>query len=135
MYGSTTRSNRYSSGFTLVEVLVALAVMASTLAAIGSLMNATLRSGVHLERHFAEVETAQQIIAGLPGPDDLRDGSSSGEMAGHVWRLDATPYRTNLVRPGTPADWTPEKIVLTVRGPNGAFLNVDMIRLVRARAR
>ena len=56
-------------------------------------------------------------------------------MAGHVWRLVAAPYRTNLVAPGTPADWTPEKIVLTVRGPNGALLNVDMIRLVRARAR
>ena len=106
--------------------------MASTLAAIGSLMNATLRSGVHLERHFAEVEIAQQIIA---GPDELRDGSSSGEMAGHVLRLDATPYRTNLPHPGTAADWTPERIVLTVRSPNDALLKVDTIRLVRARAR
>ena len=135
MHGSTARSNKDSSGFTLVEVLVALAVMASTLAAIGSLMNATLRSGVHLERHFAEVETAQQIIAGLPGPDELRDGSSSGEMAGHVWRLDATPYRANLAHPSTPADWIPERIVLTVRGPNDALLKLDMIRLVRARGR
>ena len=116
-------------------MLVALAVMASSLAAIGSLTNTTLRSGVHLERHLAVVETTQQIIAGLPGRDELRDGSSSGEMAGHVWRLDVTPYRTNLVAPGSPADWTPEKIALTVRGPDGALLSVDMIRLVRGRAR
>ena len=109
--------------------------MASALAAIGSLMNATLRSGVHLEQHFADVETAQQIIAGLPGPDELKDGSSSGEMAGHVWRLDATPYRTNLAHPSTPADWIPERIVLTVLGPNDALLKLDMIRLVRARGR
>ena len=135
MYGSTARPNKNSAGFTLVEVLVALAVMASSLAAIGSLMNATLRSGVHLERHLAEIETTQQIIAGLPGRDELRDGSSSGEMVGHVWRLDVTPYRTNLVAPGSPADWTPEKIALTVRSPDGALLSVDMIRLVRARAR
>ena len=65
-----------------------------SLAAIAGLMQATLRSGVHVERHLAEVETAQQILAGMPGRDELRDGSSSGEMAGHAWRIDATPFRS-----------------------------------------
>jgi general secretion pathway protein I len=135
LFGSTARPDKNSSGFTLVEVLVALAVMASSLAAIGSLMNATLRSGVYLERHLAEVDTTQVIIAGLPARDELKDGSLSGKIAGHVWRLDVAPLLTNLVDRGSPSPWTPEKIVLNVRGPNGALLTIDMIRLVRARAR
>ena len=56
-------------------------------------------------------------------------------MAGHDLAPRCAPYRTNLVQPGSPTDWIPEKIVLTVRGPNGALLNVDIIRLVRTRAR
>jgi general secretion pathway protein I len=129
------RTKLRSPGFTLVEAIVALAVVAMSLAAIGNLANATLRSGVYVERHLAEVETAQQILAGLPGRGELRDGAVSGEMAGHAWRLDAEPFHAGFVDPGASARWSPEKLVLTVQGPGVARLSIDMIRLVGPRAR
>ena len=131
MYHPAALPDKRSSGFTLVEALVALTVTAMCLAAIASLMNATLRSNVHVERHLAEVETEQQIIAGLPGRDQLGDGTSSGEMAGHVWRLDTAPYDAD-VDPGA-SRWVPERLLLTVRGPGGAKVSIDAIRLVKRR--
>ncbi len=90
--------------------------MMIVLAAIGGLSASSLRSGQHVERHLAEVENAQQILAGMPGRSELANRMLTGEMAG---------YR----------DWTPETIVLTLQGPNGAPLSFDMVRLVKAVAK
>jgi general secretion pathway protein I len=132
---SASRSAGRSSGFTLVEALVALTVVAMSLAAIGSVVNATSHSRVYVERHLAEVETAQQILAGLPDRDRLTGGTLRGEMAGHAWRLDATPFHADFVGSGANGPWAPEKLLLTVRGPGGAPLSIETIRLVKPRAR
>lgn len=114
-----------------MEALVALTVVAMSLAAIGNLTNAALRSGVYVERHLAEVETAQQILAGLPGHGEFGPETLSGEMAGHEWRLDTEPFRSDFIDSAASARWTPQKLTLTVKGPSGAPLSIDMIRLVR----
>lgn len=131
---STGRGNRRSQGFTLVEAIVALAVVSISLAAIGSLTSATLRSGVHVERHLSEMETTQAIVAGMPLRNQIGDGALSGEIAGHRWRIDAEPFPADLLGPGAAPRWTPEKLVLTVQGPGGGRFSLDMIRLIKPRA-
>jgi general secretion pathway protein I len=134
MVVSLHRVHRKSRGFTLVEAIVALAVVAMSLTAIGNLANATLRSGVYVGRHLAEVETAQMILTGLPGRGELREGVMSGAMAGHAWRLEVAPFRADSVTPVPATRWIPERLVLTVQGPDGVRLTQDMVRLVRAQA-
>jgi len=46
-----------SAGFTLIEILVALAVAALALAAIGSLMAGNIRGSGRIEQHIVLVET------------------------------------------------------------------------------
>src|ERR1041385_6680056 len=81
-------SRRAIAGFTLIEVLVALAVVAVSLAAIGSLIAVTTRGARAVGLHLTLVETARSIVTGLPDRDQLVPGNFSGEAAGHRWRVD-----------------------------------------------
>jgi type II secretory pathway pseudopilin PulG len=132
LFPPTLHRNSRSFGFTLVESLVALTIMMILLSAIGGLSASSLRAGRYVERHVAEMENAQQILAGMPGRDQLADRTQSGEMAGYRWRLDAQPFSAAFLDPRAQTPWRPETIVLTVQGPSGAPLSFDMIRLVRA---
>ena len=74
------------AGFTLIEALVALAVMGAGLAAIGSLASSSLRASLYAERHLAEIETARKIIAGMPSREVLPVGRLSGALD-RSWRF------------------------------------------------
>ena len=135
MFRSTPRPSSHLRGFTLVESLVALTVMMILLSAIGGLSASSLRTGRYVERHLAEIENAQQVLAGLPGRGELANRTLSGEMAGFQWRLDAAPFSADFVDPRAQTRWTPETVVLTVQGPSGVPLSFEMVRLVRSGAK
>lgn len=122
---------RRTAGFTLIEVLVALAVVAASLAAIGAVISTSVRGTHALEQHVALVETARAIEVGLPKRHELDLGSSAGELAGHRWRMDVVPFNAAGVDDGLPSPWVPRTIVITVRGPSGARVQIDTVRLQR----
>jgi general secretion pathway protein I len=126
---STNPSQARIAGFTLVEVLVALTVMAIGMAAIGELSNSSLRSGLYFERHLAEIETARKIVAGLPARKDLPDGSLSGILDSHKWRIDAAPFPNALGPVNAVSDWLPQMLVLHVAAPTGSVVEIDTVRL------
>ena len=116
-----------TAGFTLVEALAALGVMAAGLAAIGTLANSSMRVGLYTERHLAEIETARKIITGIPRRADLPYGRLTGVLDAHQWRIDSAPLSTSLAGAGGP--WAPQSITLLVRSPSGATIEIDTIRL------
>jgi general secretion pathway protein I len=120
------------AGFTLLEVLIALAVVAVSLTAIGSLMAATVRSTQSLDQHLGLVETARAIETGLPGRDDLAIGKSiSGEMSGYRWRVEVLPFQANFIDPRVPAPWLPQAVRITVQSPAGQILRINTVRLAK----
>ncbi|RBP04653.1 pilin/secretion family protein with methylation motif [Roseiarcus fermentans] len=135
MFHSSPRPSSCSRGFTLVESLVALTVMMIVLSAIGRLGASSLRAGRYVEGHLADIENVQQILAVLPGRNDLANGAATGELAGRRWRLDVAPFSAEFVDPHAPTRWAPETIVLTVQGPGGVPLRFDMVRLVKTGAK
>ena len=120
-----------AAGFTLIEVLVALIVVAITLTAIGSLTAATVRGTRSIEQHLILVETARAIEAGLPDRGDLAAGSLTGDTGGNRWRVDVLPFVANFVDPRLPTPWIPQTVVITVQTPGGALLHLDTVRLRR----
>ena len=135
MFRSTNPRKRRSAGFTLVEALAALAVMAVSVAAIGELSNASMRSSLYVERHLAEVETARKIVAGLPPREGFGNGSLTGVLDSHQWRIDAAPFPNALIAPNVPSKWQPQLIALRVLAPTGGVVELDTIRLRRQATR
>jgi general secretion pathway protein I len=124
-------SRRATAGFTLIEVLVALAVVAISLAAIGSLIAVTTRGARAVGLHLTLVETARMILTGLPDRDQLVPGNFSGETAGHRWRVDVTPFNADFVDSREPTNWLPQTVVVRVQSPAGKVLQVNTVRLRR----
>ena len=122
---------RNEAGFTLVEVLVALAVLAVSLAAIGSLVANNIRATRALDQRLALVETTRAILTGLPDREQLIPGNLSGELADHHWRVDVLPFVANFIDARRPTPWVPQTVVVRVQSPAGQLLRIDTVRLRR----
>jgi general secretion pathway protein I len=120
-----------SAGFTLIEVLVALAVIAASLSAIGALVAVSMRGAQSIGQRLAFRETLRALVTSLPDRRDLDAGTATGVSAGYRWRLDIVPFVATFVDPQAPAPWQPEAIVITVRSPSGQQLQINTIRLRR----
>jgi general secretion pathway protein I len=123
-------ARRGVAGFTLIEVLVALAIVSASLAAIGSLMATTVRAMRTIDQRFALVETARAVETGLPDRGELA-ASMTGDLAGHRWAVDVAPFAASFIDPQLPTPWVPQTVVIRVRSPGGAILQVNTVRLRR----
>lgn len=123
--------HRSDRGFTMIEALVALVVVAISLTAIGSLVAANVRGSVAVDQRLSLVETARAILTGLPDRRELTLGNSTGELAGNRWRIDVLPFSADFVDPSRTTPWVPRAVVLRVESPNGEILRVDTVRLQR----
>jgi general secretion pathway protein I len=120
-----------SAGFTLIEALVALAVAAICLTAIGLLMAGNIRGSGRIAQHLGLIETLRAVETGLPDRTSLSTGNLSDEMHGQAWFVDSVPYLDGFVNPRAAQAWTPQTIVIRVRSPSGAALQIETIRLAK----
>ena len=124
-------SSDRAAGFTLIEVLVVLAVLVASLPAIGALVAVNVKGTRATEEHLVMTQTVRAILTGLPDRRDLNVGAMSGETGGFRWRLDVAPYASGLTDPRVATPWVPLSMVLTVESPSGRRLQVSTIRLRR----
>ena len=123
--------DHHGGGFTLIEALAALAVVAVALTAIGMLIGANIRATRSLDNRLTLLETTRAILFGLPGRSELELGRMSGEVADHRWRLDVIPFSADFVDPTRPSPWIPQSVVLRVQALTGEVLRIDTVRLHR----
>ena len=131
---ASSKSARGCAGFTLIEVVVTLAVIAAILLSVGSLVSVAVRGTHALDDHLVLVETARAIEAGLPDRDSLAVGTLSGERDGQLWRVDVQPFAGALDAQATTA-WVPLTASITVQTPTGTRLTVSTVRLGRKSAK
>jgi general secretion pathway protein I len=117
---------RRQAGFTIIEALVALAVVAALLAAAGTLIASSVRAASKIDRHVELVQTARAIASVLPKRERLI-GNLSGELGGGRWRVDVLPFAIGDTNPESP--WVPQTIVITVRLPTGEPFGLSTVRL------
>ena len=118
-------------GFTLLEALVALSIVAAVLSSIGALIATNVRGMRSIEAHLTRLETARSIMTALPDRARLVLGTMSGETDGHPWRVDVAPLMPSNQRVESSNPWQPLTVAVTVRSPSGAAMQITTVRLQR----
>ena len=119
------------AGFTIIEVLIALAIIAVSIVAIGSLMATNVRGVRSLEQHVALMQTMRTVMtAALPPRAELRPGTSSGQMDHYHWSVDVVPLGGDWTVPNADIPWVPELVRVRVKSPTGAVSDIRTVRLM-----
>lgn len=123
------RSCSDTAGFTLIEALVALAIIAIVLGTIGSVIATTAKGTRSIDEHLALAGTAERLLADLPARGLLKPGRQSGELAGSRWRIDVAPMK---VAGGDPATdrFVPMAVNLRLQRADGSAVQVTTVKLV-----
>ncbi|HTQ15201.1 MAG TPA: type II secretion system protein [Rhizomicrobium sp.] len=82
-------------GFTLLEILVALAILSVSLATLLGIFSMSLDRTRQSEDEMSARVLAQSLIAQADSVSDPRLGTLSGTSNGYAWRLDLKPYGTS----------------------------------------
>jgi general secretion pathway protein I len=114
------------AGFTIIEAVVALALVSILLASIGSIVATNAQSSRRLEQHVALVETARLIASGLPRAGEAFPSKMTGQVSGFAWQMRTSPFRGEIVQG---SGFIPTLVELRVRSPTGAVLSLQTVRL------
>jgi general secretion pathway protein I len=124
-------TDRGDAGFTIIEVLIALAIVAVSVVAIGSVMATNVRGVRSLEQHVALMQAARTVMtAAIPARAKLGPGALSGQSDDYRWTIDVGPLGRDWAVPGAEMAWVPELVRVRVRSPSGAVSDIRTVRLV-----
>jgi general secretion pathway protein I len=124
------RTDRPDAGFTIIEVLVALALVAVVIVAIGSVMATNVRGVRSFEQHVALTQAARAVMTnGIPPRAGLHAGASSGQIDGYRWTVDVSPLGGEWSGPPADAPWVPQLVRVRVTSPSGAVSDIRTVRL------
>jgi len=122
---------RRDAGFTIIEVLVALAMVAVSIVAIGSLVAGNARGVRSLEQHVALMQMARTLMTtGIPSRAGLRQGTVSGEKEDYQWSIDVSPLGKGWTVDSPDVPWVPELVRVRVESSGGAVSDIRSVRLM-----
>ena len=123
--------DRSQAGFTIIEVLIALAVVAVGIVAIASVMSTNVRGVRALEQHLALMQTARSALATkIPPRAELGPGVLSGQLNDHRWQIDIGPLGGGWTLPEAEVSWIPQLVKIHVQSPTGGALDFQTVRLM-----
>jgi general secretion pathway protein I len=129
---TVSSTHKATAGFTIIEALVALAIVAVSVVAIGSVMGSTARGARQLEQHVALVQAAYNAMwFSFPSRSSPLSNRQSGQSVQHVWRTEVEPFAIDFGAPAGEVLWVPQKIRLRVQSNSGAAIVLETVRLFR----
>jgi general secretion pathway protein I len=120
-----------AAGFTLIEALVALAIVAAVLGSIGAVIATTVKGTRGIDQRLALGGTAETLLAQLPARTLLKPGRQTGETAGHRWRIDVSPMNVAVASEAPQTQrFVPLAVTMRIQAPGGPAMQVTTVRLV-----
>jgi general secretion pathway protein I len=118
-------------GFTLIEALVALAIVAAVLGSIGTVIATSVKGTRGIDQRIQLSGTAESLMAALPARTLLKPGRQSGELAGHRWRIDVSPMNLPVATDAPQTGrFVPLAVTMRLQAPGGPAMQVTTVRLV-----
>jgi general secretion pathway protein I len=119
------------AGFTLIEALVALAIVAAVLSSIGAVIATTVKGTRSIDQRLALTGAAESLLAALPARNLLKPGRQTGETAGHRWRIDVAPMDVSVAGDSPQTQrFVPLAISMRLQAPGGPAIQITTVRLV-----
>jgi len=120
------------AGFTLLEALVALAVVLAFAAALGPHLSQARRIMDHAEGRVAAQVMLRSLLDAPFDRSGLANASRKGEAGGLRWRIVAEPVLA--AAPGAPDQqrWLPYRVTASVAWGSDQVIAAETIRLGRA---
>jgi general secretion pathway protein I len=119
------------AGFTLIEALVALAIVAAVLSSIGAVIATTVKGTRSIDQRLALTGAAETLLAALPARNLLKPGRQSGELAGHRWRIDVSPMNAADASDAPQTQrFVPLVVNMRLQAPGGPAIQITTVRLV-----
>ena len=120
-----------TKGFTLIEALVALAIIAAVLSSIGAVIGVTVKGTRAIDQRLALTGAAETVFAALPDRNALKPGRQSGELAGHRWRIDVSPMSASVTSDAPQTQrFVPLTVNMRLQAPGGPAIQMTTVRLV-----
>jgi general secretion pathway protein I len=118
-------------GFTLIEALVALAIVAAVLGTIGTVIATTVKGTRGIDQRLALSGIAETLVAALPARNLLKPGRQSGELSGHRWRIDVSPMNVAVATEAPQTGrFVPLAVTMRLQSPGGSAMQITTVRLV-----
>jgi general secretion pathway protein I len=117
-------------GFTLIEALVALAIIAAVLSSIGAVIGTTVKGTRSIDQRLVLTGAAETLLAALPARNLLKPGRQSGELAGHRWRIDVAPLNMAVSDVPPTSPFVPMAVNMRMKAPGGLAIQVVTVRIV-----
>ena len=127
------RAGRGSAGFTLLEALIAIVILALSLSALLQLYSTGLRGIASIDDNLRARLLAQSVMAEISYDRRLRPGRLQGRLDQFAWTLSVAPFDDGEPAPQQPAQWTLHRLVLTVTWPQGRRIELQTLRMLQTR--
>jgi general secretion pathway protein I len=128
---ASQRIDSAEAGFTIIEVLIALAIVGVCIVAIGLVMSTNARGVRSLEQHVALIQATRSVmVAGIPQRANLAPGELAGRLNDHHWQIDIGQLGGGWIVPEADGAWIPELINIRVQSPTGGTYSLQTIRLM-----
>ena len=122
-----------SAGFTLLEALIAIVILALSLGALLQLYGTGLRGIATIDNNLRARLLAQSVMAEVSYDRRLQPGRLQGRLDQFAWTLSITPFDDGDPAPQLPGPWTLHRLALTVSWPQGRRIELQTLRMLRTR--
>lgn len=121
-----------TSGFTLIEALVAIVVLALSLSALLSAHNTALRGATAIDEHLQARLLAQSLLAQWSQTRQPQ-APSKGQSGRFGWAVSIAPFAgTGAPPPQESGHWSLHDVTVTVTWAPNRHISLSTLRLLRA---
>lgn len=123
---------RQQAGFTLLEAMVALVLLALVMVPAYQLLSAGSRAAGHVDRQAMALAIAEAQMAALGVETRLVPGSYPGTSGGYSWVLTVDPRRDGPFDGASARGMAAYRVTVAVADATGPVLDLSSTRLVAA---